>query len=112
MVFHRPLPGFTTMAFSVCLKAMNNGAADVSCLITAFKYWSRMPLRQTRSQGPVAANRLALPTRANNKHARIRADHELAAMAKLFLSCMCGILHFKNLWCTLSRRGVRFLGEM
>src|SRR5262249_38665889 len=44
-----PVPGRTTTPLSVCRKPTNNGAALVSCLTTAFRYWSSVVFRHARS---------------------------------------------------------------
>jgi len=44
------MPGRVLTAFSVCRKPTTSGAADGSCFITAFRYWSSIVLRQARSQ--------------------------------------------------------------
>src|SRR5215467_834876 len=71
--FQRPVPGRTTMAFSVWRKPIISGAAAGSCLMTALRYWSSTALRHARSQFAPAANAGVEPQNASREHMTARA---------------------------------------
>src|SRR5262245_21504097 len=75
-LFHMPEPSFTTVAFSVCRNPANNGAADGSCLTTAFRYWSSDGFKHARSHCAAAAEILCDATKAQirqtTRHASFR----------------------------------------